>query len=186
MIDQLLDLAMLRSGRLALHPKEADLLSVCAALTDELDPQGAVSGQRRVHVRSRGDTRGSFDVDRISEVISNLLGNALQHGEPLTPVTLDIDGSDPGALRVQVHNAGAMERRVQPASDASEPAGGERRLGLGLQIAEQFVQAHGGSLASRSSAIEGTTFELRLRRVTAAGTISPDQDLPTLERPPLG
>jgi two-component system, sensor histidine kinase and response regulator len=162
MIDQLLDLAMLRSGRLELHPEPADLLSVCTALAEELDP-GDPSGSCRIDVGSRGDTCGSFDVDRVGEVVSNLLGNALQHGTPGGPVTMQLDGTEHAWLCVTIHNAGAMAQ-APPAEGRTE-----RRLGLGLQIAEQFVRAHGGVLASRSSPAEGTTFEVRLPRTVTAG-----------------
>jgi two-component system, sensor histidine kinase and response regulator len=178
MIEQLLDLAMLRSGKLELHPEEADLLTVCTALADELDPLEARTGQRRIRLDSRGDTRGRFDVDRIGEVVSNLLGNALQHGDAAAPVSVVVDGTEPQALSVRIHNGGAIAQPVQRNGDADGQPLGERRLGLGLQIAEQFVQAHGGSIASHSSAAEGTTFEVRLRRIAEPGARTVEQLAP--------
>jgi two-component system, sensor histidine kinase and response regulator len=189
MIEQLLDLAMLRSGRLQLQPEPANLMSVCQALSDELDPVGLEGPprERRIRVDLRGDPHGTFDVDRIGQVISNLLGNALQHGDPMAPVQLLVDGSDPGTLVVSVHNAGAMQRtdagmngsavHFKGQDDASGPLA-ERRLGLGLQIAEHFVLAHRGSMHCHTGADEGTTFEIRLPRGThtdddGGGAVSP-------------
>jgi two-component system, sensor histidine kinase and response regulator len=193
MIEQLLDLAMLRSGRLALQPEPADLLSVCVALADELDPVGldVDPARRRIRVDSKGDTRGTFDVDRIGEVVSNRLGNALQHGRQAGAVTLLVDGSEPDALSVRVHNHGGMPAaasdggflhcagRESHAVDATQAtpsdrsANGERRLGLGLQIAEQFVLAHRGRIACRSNDEDGTTFEVRLPRQAGGGAVTP-------------
>jgi two-component system, sensor histidine kinase and response regulator len=206
MIEQLLDLAMLRSGKLALQSEPADLLPVCASLADELEPVGIDidPARRRIRVEARGNTRGTFDVDRIGEVVSNLLGNAIQHGRPAAPVMLLVDGTEPETLVIRIHNQGSM--RVAPSSlsgatalprggsgpapvherDAPPPSspvsvtsvtsgtsvasipsvtsGGERRLGLGLQIAEQFVLAHRGRIECRSNDEDGTTFEVKLPR----------------------
>jgi two-component system, sensor histidine kinase and response regulator len=172
MIEQLLDLAMLRSGRLALQSEPADLMSVCAALADELEPLGIDidPARRRIRVEARGNTRGSFDVDRIGEVVSNLLGNALQHGRAASPVALLVDGTEAETLVVRVHNQGAIAAS-RPEHAATPPAGrnpdapvSERRLGLGLQIAEQFVLAHRGRIECRSNDDDGTIFEVKLPR----------------------
>lgn len=106
------------------------------------------------------------DRGRIQQLVSNLLGNALTHGTPDQPVTVDasIDGA---LLVIAVSNAGApiaagdLHRVFEPywRPATSKPGGG---LGLGLYICSQIVKAHGGTLEVTSSARAGTRFVARL------------------------
>ncbi|TCK43900.1 signal transduction histidine kinase [Paraburkholderia sp. BL8N3] len=106
------------------------------------------------------------DRGRIQQLVSNLLGNALTHGTPDQPVTVDasIDGA---LLVIAVSNAGApiaagdLHRVFEPywRPATSKPGGG---LGLGLYICSQIVKAHGGTLEVTSSAQAGTRFVARL------------------------
>jgi len=106
------------------------------------------------------------DRGRIQQLVSNLLGNALTHGTPDQPVTVDasIDGA---LLVIAVSNAGApiaagdLHRVFEPywRPATSKPGGG---LALGLYICSQIVKAHGGTLEVTSSARAGTRFVARL------------------------
>ena len=163
MIGQLLDVARIRSGGIDLAVKQSDVSRVCASIMEE-----AVAAQdaTRVNVTTTGDTTAVFDVDRLSQVFSNLVGNALQHGEAGSPVSVSINGSDPGAVRVQIRNQGVippehMQRLFEPFRSGNPSQGG---LGLGLYIARQFVQAHGGTVEARSVPDRQTVFEVSIPR----------------------
>jgi signal transduction histidine kinase len=151
MINQLLDFSRIRSGTLALDPQPHDLRTVA---------DGAVAELRQAHPGARvellvmGELRGRFDADRMAQVFSNLVGNALQHGEPQQPVQVVLDGSDAHALRFVVRNAGhipedALPRLFDPFKGAQDARGGG--LGLGLFIVQQFVAAHGGRVEGRNT-----------------------------------
>lgn len=105
----------------------------------------------------------SFDESRIAQLVSNLLGNAVAHGDPRGSITLSAS-TDDGLLTLSVGNAGkpippqALERLFQPffRGDVRDSRQG---LGLGLHIASEISRAHGGALTVRSDDVE-TRFTL--------------------------
>jgi sigma-B regulation protein RsbU (phosphoserine phosphatase) len=107
----------------------------------------------------------SFDRVRLSQLISNLLGNALSHGDPSQPIRLRA-GVEDGFLIMSVANAGepisaaAMERLFQPFF-RGEVRASQQGLGLGLHIASEIAKAHGGALTVASSP-DQTQFTLRM------------------------
>ena len=169
MVEQLLDFTRLRvGGGFTIEPRDADLASLARQVVDELDdsyPDCAVD------IRQTGDTRGSWDADRLCQVLSNLVANAFQHGLPAAGIRIFIDGTVPEVVRVQVHNMGAIPPPL--VTQIFDPlTGGQRRrdrsrgLGLGLFITQRIAEAHGGDVAVSSSETDGTTFTLSLPRVT--------------------
>lgn len=173
MVRQLLDVAQLRSGSLLLKRVPGNYHVVCERIVQEIEHAGCAS---RVSVKCRGNLEGDFDVDRMSQVISNLVVNALQHGEPEGPVTVELDGSDADRVRIGVRNYGLIPQALLPNlfhpfhSDGAPRSSGAG-LGLGLYIVKRFVEAHGGDVQVVSDADEGTRFMLDIPR-------HPPADLP--------
>jgi signal transduction histidine kinase len=126
-----------------------------------------------VHVESSGNLSGAWDRDRLTQVLTNLVGNAVQHGSPAAPIRVSARGLV-DELTLAVHNEGPVIPVDQQAAIFEEGrqagvrgAAYERRhQGLGLYIVERIVAAHGGTVSVRSSAGEGTTFTVRLPRQT--------------------
>ena len=172
MVEQLLDVARIRSNGLALQPRATDYAELCRGIADEL----AGEAPRRVQLETRGDVQGEADPDRLAQVVSNLLGNALQHGEADAPVRLLVDGSHPAAITVRVANGGVIPPRqlarvFEPFQSGGPERGPDRGqgLGLGLFIVKSFVEAHGGTVGARSEAPRGTEFHFSIPRRGAAG-----------------
>jgi signal transduction histidine kinase len=172
MIDQLLDLARIRlGGGIRLEPEAADLGKIVDDIADELrrsQPEGAI--QVEEHER----TDGCWDVDRLGQVISNLIGNALAYRAPDTPVRASVQPQGEAAL-LTVHNDGPpIPRAVLPAifdpfrrGDRAGRGAGAGGLGLGLFITKELVAAHGGTVEVQSTEQAGTTFTVRLPRHNA-------------------
>lgn len=163
MIEQLLDFSRIRSGVLQLNPKDADLQAVAQGVLHEL--QHSRPGAR-IELTTHGELAGRFDVDRIAQVLSNLLSNAVQHGQPGAPVRLTLDGREPGWLRASVFNTGQVPEHLMgqlfdPFKGTQEQ--GSEGLGLGLYIVDQFVRAHGGEVGA-SNTPEGVLFQWRIPR----------------------
>lgn len=166
MVQQLLDVARIRADGLALELRKADYARLCQNIADELE--GADDTPRTL-IEAWGDVTGQVDVDRFSQVISNLIGNALQHGGKCAPVRLVIDGTDADRIKVSVSNEGVIAPDQIPCLFDSFSAGGashrsRQGLGLGLYIVKQFVDAHGGDVIVQSSEASGTVFSLSMPR----------------------
>jgi PAS domain S-box-containing protein len=174
MIEQLLDFTRLRvGGGIAIEARDADIASLVRQVVEELDDSYPDCS---VDVSHTGDTRGSWDPDRLCQVVSNLVANAFQHGVPAAGVRVFVDGEAADVVRVQVHNLGAIPQQLL--AQIFDPlTGGQRRrdrsrgLGLGLFITRQIAEAHGGGVEVSSNEATGTTFTLSLPRF-AQGTAS--------------
>ncbi len=169
MIDQLLDLTRARNARsMPLQRTALDLADLVRSVLDEM--RLAFPG-RSVELHAEGDGRGAWDPDRLGQLVSNLVGNALHHGEPGGGVRVHVDGRSPGEVIVRTHNRGTippeqMETLFDPFRRGTS-RGTHDGLGLGLYITRLIVEAHGGRLSAGS---EGgvTTFEAVLPRAGTA------------------
>jgi signal transduction histidine kinase len=165
LIGDLLDVTHARmGGSIPLKRRPVDLQQVCDEAMMEIH---AGHPDAVVRLQAGGDLRGEWDPDRLAQVVSNLVGNAIQHGSG-TPVTLTAHG-DGDAVTLAVHNGGpAIPPDVLPfvfeplARGRGESA--EHSIGLGLFIARAIVSAHGGNIQVSSSTDAGTTFTARLPR----------------------
>jgi signal transduction histidine kinase len=172
MVGDLLDFTRSRlGGGIPIHPAEVDLREIVVDVVDEVlaaHPEG------RVQLANGEGSIGRWDAARISQALSNLVGNAVEHGAPGTTVTVELDGGEE-EVSLMIHNHGdtipaekldgifnplKLSTGLQNPS-ASRPTG---NLGLGLYIAERIVQAHGGRIGVESSDARGTTFTVHLPR----------------------
>lgn len=166
MIDQLLDFTRIRLGQgLPLQRSSTNLANVCRATIDEFDKSS-------VHVQfdAVGDLVGSWDRDRLAQLMSNLVANAMAHGRRDSPVVVRLDGHESDEVAVTIANAGAIPADLLPVifeplkTSSGTKAEGSSGLGLGLYISHEIVQAHSGSIAVVSSSASGTEFTIRLPR----------------------
>ncbi|HET6150560.1 MAG TPA: hybrid sensor histidine kinase/response regulator [Polyangia bacterium] len=175
MIDQLLDMARARvAGGIPLSLGEADLLALCRKVVADHEISYPARGLQLHH---QGNARGVWDEDRLFQVLSNLLGNALQHGKNDAPVSIVLDATGFSQVVLSVHNQGSIPPEILPY--LFDPFRGRpkrphpsRGLGLGLYIVHQIVEAHGGRVDVRSSEEGGTGFVVTLPRVTAAAAVT--------------
>jgi signal transduction histidine kinase len=159
MISDLLDFSRAAHGVLDIERLPIDLCEVCRDVVDEARARDAT---RRVELHLAGELYGSFDHARVYQAISNLVGNAVEHGSGAVIVRAHGGG---GSVEVRVWNEGA----TIPADilgSIFEPfeRGGRhgRGLGLGLYIVREIARAHGGTVSVASTADSGTTFTLAL------------------------
>lgn len=171
----------------------ANLGPLCAGVVAEIQ---AAHPAQDIRFTSRGDSAGQWDPDRLRQLLSNLLGNAVQHGTPGTPINLALEGAGnavvlavtnegppiPPELRLRIFHP--MVRGLSPESRAAQRLGS---MGLGLYIAREVVTAHGGTIEVTSSPAGLTTFTVHLPR-KAAPAPAPGGDaasLPSGKSPPV-
>lgn len=166
MIEQLLDFAQVRQGRgIRLQPAPCDLDAIARQVLQEL---GDANPQAEIEASNCGRMDGQWDPDRLGQVVSNLVGNAVQHGTLGSPIKVELDGTLPDFVRFSVANGGqipveALPTLFDPFKRANAIHATHRGLGLGLYIAREIVRAHGGDLAVRTEE-SGTIFETTLPR----------------------
>lgn len=171
MINDLLDFTRTRLGeRLPIEPRPGDLSEACHEILEafELSDHG-----REVQLACTGDLTGTWDPDRIKQLLSNLVRNALEHGRDDTPVKLTAAGGGEDVV-LSVHNHGPPIPRdkqhviFDPLTRGDVGTTQNPRLpgnlGLGLYVVKQIAEAHGGTVELSSTAQSGTTFQVRLPR----------------------
>jgi signal transduction histidine kinase len=166
MIVDLLDLTRARlAGGIPVTRAPGDLASIVDQVVRE---HRAAAPDRRIDVEIIGQAAGQWDASRMGQVVSNLVGNAVEHGDPAVPVIVRVDGSDPGRVSFTVENGGAIDESML--GEIFDPFRGRQRLpahrqglGLGLFIAKQIVDAHGGRIRA-AAADDRTIFSVELDR----------------------
>jgi signal transduction histidine kinase len=169
LIDDLFDTARVRldkGGIILDRTPRTDLHAIAETVVGEL---ASGSSRRELTVTSVGDPLGHWDKERLTRVLSNLVGNAVRHGRHNTAIRIEVDGQANDAVVVRVSNQGEIAAELLPQlwepfkrskSAGTRSAGG---LGLGLYIVKQIALAHGGTVEARVAG-DTTTFELHLPR----------------------
>jgi two-component system sensor histidine kinase/response regulator len=167
MIEDMLDMARARlAGGIPLKREPADLGVLIDRVISEVQ---AAYPEGRIEVQQAGDLNGNWDGERLAQVASNLLGNALQHGDASAAVNVKVDGTRAEAIVITVENSGTippdlLPQLFDPFRGAQRQAGRAEGLGLGLYIVQQIVAAHGGSVDVKSGDENRTIFAVRIPR----------------------
>lgn len=161
---ELLELARLDSGGLKLERQQIDLPALLQSVAEKLRPQ-ANAANIDLQVKNENLPNLQGDHDRLVQVFSNLVDNALQHAPKGGHVQLSARSAN-GFVEAEVRDDGPgisqdeakriFERFYQV--DKSRRSGQGRGAGLGLSIAQQIVQAHGGRIELESEAGKGSRF----------------------------
>ncbi len=169
MIEDLIDFTRTRLGtRLPTRPERTDLFAIVQQTVEE---QRAAHPTRDIILEPHAPLWGVWDGGRLGQLVSNLLGNAIQYGDPARPVKVGMCQQEAQA-ELHVHNEGApipeearariFEPLARFSRQETETLGHRASIGLGLYISREIVRAHGGVIEFESSQGRGTTFTVRL------------------------
>ena len=165
LIEDMLDMARIVSGKLRLELAPVDLVALTSAAIEVLTPAAAAKGVR-IEAHLAGAPRAIIaDADRVQQIAWNLLSNAVKFTAPGGSIHVEIP-NEPGPLRLTVRDTGqgiskeflphVFERFRQANSSTSRSEGG---LGLGLALVRQLVELHGGRITAESNGLgEGSKF----------------------------
>lgn len=168
LIDGLLDLSRIERGRLAINRQEVNLTELVARI---VEPWVTGPQKSRVEVElPKQELKASVDPDRIDQVLTNVIDNALKHGRTDGTVYIKLERSPKGArLTVRDEGDGIPEELLRHVFDrfvfGSDQKGEGRRsmsLGLGLFLARQIVEGHGGTIELKSAANSPTVVTIEL------------------------
>jgi len=168
LIDNLLDLTQGEAGNLPLDKKPIDLATLAAEAMARVRPEAEAKGiDLAVELKSSlGQVTG--DARRIGQSLDRLLENAVRYSPERSRVLLHGDGREKTARLVVSDNGPGMDAKAQArAFDRFSRANRARKgeaLGLGLPLAKQMVEAHGGTLTLLSEVGQGTVVTMELPR----------------------
>lgn len=177
MIEEILDFTRLRiGGGIPLNPSQHDISELTTTVVEELR---LGIGAGRIDLETSGEGRAVCDGPRLMQALSNLLGNALQHGSAEHPVQVRVDGADTAEVRIEIRNRGTISPELLPvifdpfrrASTRAAQNQKDLGLGLGLYIAQQIVDSHNGRIEITSN--EETVAKLIIPRTASAQTKTP-------------
>ena len=171
LIDNILDVAMVEAGNVVLDLAPVDIY---ATITESVQMAASKARDTEVPIRVKCDAKiGEINADpkRLTQVIVNLLSNALRHTERGDTITVSAERVD-GVLRLTVQDTGkGMAFDAQARAFASFQSGDPRGAGLGLAVVRSFVEMHGGWVALQSEPGRGVTVTCHLPATTPiAGT----------------
>jgi PAS domain S-box-containing protein len=171
LVDDLLDLTRERRGGIPISVQDADVANICQNVIEEVV---MTSVNATITFICRGSTTAICDPHRTAQAISNLVGNAVQHGLPNSPIAVSLVGDD-RQLVFEIHNAGEIPAEKHAtlflAFQGQKPQSHTGGLGLGLYIANAIAKAHGGGISVTSSSVRGTVFSLSMPRFQALRAI---------------
>lgn len=155
-------------------PSTVDLLEICHGVVEEAN---TFHPDRKIELLVEGDLTGAWDGDRMSQVFSNLISNAIQHGKKDSVIKVSMRGLGEEVI-YQVQNESVVipphklrtlfdpVQRFAIRSVDERATAGTHNLGLGLYVVKQVVAAHGGDIHVTSNEKEGVAFSVHLPRVT--------------------
>ncbi len=165
LVDNLLDLSILSSGKIKLHSTQCDLGELSR---DVITEQQSLSGRAITLELPSSPVLLQADCERLGQIVTNLVSNAIKYSAENSAIQVGISQSQDTAL-MQVHNEGTPIP-VELQANLFEPfyrtpeaqSSSKKGWGLGLAISKQIVERHGGRIWVESSQEKGTTFRIEL------------------------
>jgi signal transduction histidine kinase/FixJ family two-component response regulator len=172
LVDSLLDVSRIATGKLKLHPEPTDLGKLARQVMEYVEPDAERAGVE-ITLVELSPAEGAWDLLRLEQVLMNLISNALKFGagRPIEietgtyPATNDGSEKRRAFVRVIDHGLGVAPEdaeRIFGKFERSVPARQYGGLGLGLYISRQIVEAHDGTISARPTEGGGATFEVTL------------------------
>jgi signal transduction histidine kinase len=171
LVNELLELARADASQLAISVRLVDIVPIARRVTDTLAPLARQERQvTLVNQEGVPSVMARADPDRLTQVLTNLVRNAINHTPQGGAVRIEVGADDPGSVFVAVFDTGAgiagedldrvFDRFYRTDEGRSRDAGG---FGLGLSIAKDLVEAMGGTVVASSEVGVGSTFRVRLK-----------------------
>jgi PAS domain S-box-containing protein len=165
LVEALLDVSRIATGRFALHLEPGDLADIVATAVDRMHEAAAAAGCALSVTTHR--TVGSWDRSRIDQVVTNLVSNAIRYaaGAPIAVRVLCDDHAHAAVIEVRDGGPGLPSGKLAQIFERFERGASMRHfggLGLGLYVVREITQAHGGEVTAENRSNGGACFTVRL------------------------
>jgi signal transduction histidine kinase/ActR/RegA family two-component response regulator len=169
LINEILDLALVESGKVTLSREPVSLAEVMLECRAMIEPQAQKRGIAMTFPRFEIPCFVSADRTRVKQVLINLLFNAIKYNKPGGAVAVECAASHADSIRISFRDSGAglapeqMEQLFQPFNRLGKEASAEEGTGIGLVVAKRLVELMGGAIGVESTVGVGTVFWIELR-----------------------
>lgn len=191
LINEVLDLAIIESGKFTLSKEPVSVAEVLAECRAMVEPQ-ARDRNIAMSFPAALDRPCYISADRIrvKQVLINLLFNAIKYNRPNGRVTVDFVQTASRTLRISVRDTGAglppeqVAQLFQPFNRLGQDAGTEQGTGIGLVVTKRLVEVMGGSIGVESTVGDGSIFWVELELASAPQLMPADEQHPSAKRLP--
>jgi len=173
LINEILDLALIESGKVTLSREAVSLAEVMLECRAMIEPQAQKRGIGMTFPRFDIPHFVKADRTRVKQVLINLLFNAVKYNKPGGAVAVDCTLSPPDSIRISVRDTGAglapeqLAQLFQPFNRLGREAGAEEGTGIGLVVTKQLVELMGGAIGVDSTVGVGSVFWIDLSLTSA-------------------
>ena len=164
LINEILDLARIESGKLSLSPEPTALAEVLRECQAMIEPQARKRGVTITFPQSDIPYFVVADRTRLKQVLINLLSNAIKYNHAAGTVVIECVATAPERIRISVKDSGAgltpteLAQLFQPFNRLGQEAGGQEGTGIGLVVAKQLIELMGGVIGVESTVGAGSVF----------------------------
>jgi len=189
LINEILDLALIESGKVMLSREPVSLVEVMLECRAMIEPQAQQRGIGMTFPRFESPYFVKADRTRVKQVLINLLFNAIKYNKPGGTVTVECTLSPPDSIRISVRDTGAglapeqLAQLFQPFNRLGKEAGAEEGTGIGLVVTKRLVELMGGAIGVDSVVGAGSVFWIELGRTTAPQLAVLEAERAALVRP---
>src|SRR3989440_3113566 len=194
LINEVLDLALIESGKVTLSPEPVSLVEVMLECRAMIEPQAQKRGIAMSFPRFELPQFVNADRIRVKQVLINLLFNAVKYNKPGGAVAVECSPGAAGCIRISVRDTGSglsteqLGQLFQPFNRLGKAAGAEEGTGIGLVVTKRLVELMGGVIGVDSTVGTGSVFwiELRLSAAPRLGARDTQEAAPARPRVPEG
>jgi signal transduction histidine kinase/AmiR/NasT family two-component response regulator len=190
LINEILDLALIESGKVTLSGEPVSLVEVMLECRAMVEPQAQKRGIGMTFPRFETPYFVKADRTRVKQVLINLLFNAIKYNKPAGAVAVECTLSPPASIRISVRDTGAglapeqLAQLFQPFNRLGKEAGAEEGTGIGLVVTKRLVELMGGAIGVDSAVGVGSVFWIELSLTTGPQLVFREADRAALVCPP--
>jgi len=190
LINEILDLALIESGKLTLSPEPIALVEIMLECRAMIEPQAQVRGISMTFPRFDVPHHIQADRTRVKQVLINLLFNAIKYNRPGGSVAVECSVTTQSSIRISVRDTGAgldseqLAQLFQPFNRLGKESGAEEGTGIGLVVTKRLIELMGGTIGADSVVGTGSVFWVELALTSAPHLAVRDAECAALARSP--